>query len=46
MSISGRPALTIYLQAAENEVIVGLVSSRGDIVKAVSSIAGLVFLFI
>lgn len=38
--------LWIYLQAAENEVIVGLVSSRGDIVKAVSSIAGLVFLFI
>lgn len=37
--------LWIYLQAAENEVIVGLVSSRGDIVKAVSSIAGL-FLFI
>lgn len=36
----------VYLQAAENEVIVGLVSSRGDIVKAVSSIAGLVFLFI
>lgn len=26
----------VYLQAAENEVIVGLVSSRGDIVKAVS----------
>lgn len=34
------------LQAAENEVIVGLVSSRGDIVKAVSSISCLyIFLF-